>query len=95
MRRIEKKAWPELFKLVKNGEKTFDLRLDDFKCKPGDILVLREWDPKKKEYTGRTLEKKVTFVLKSKEILKFWVEEEIDRYGFQVIAFKNSKKTSV
>lgn len=92
---IEKKAWPELFKLVKSGEKTFDLRLDDFKCKPGDILVLREWDPKRKGYTGRTLEKKVTFVFKSKEILKFWSEEEIGKYGFQVIAFKDNKKTSV
>lgn len=88
MRKIEKKAWPELFEKVKNGDKTFDLRLDDFRCKIGDILVLREWDPKRKEYTGRVLEKKVTFVLKSKDVLKFWTEEEIARHGFQVIAFK-------
>lgn len=88
MRKIEKKAWPELFEKVARGEKTFDLRLDDFRCNVGDILVLREWDPKNKIYTGRTLEKKVTFVLKSKDILKFWTEEEIARQGFQVIAFK-------
>jgi len=88
MRKIAKKAWPELFEKVKSGEKTFDLRLDDFRCKVGDVLVLREWDPKEKRYTGRVLEKKVTFVLKSKNILKFWTEEEIAKHGFQVIAFK-------
>ena len=88
MRKIEKKAWPELFEKVKKGEKTFDLRLDNFTCKIGDILVLREWNPKRGEYTGRVLEKKITFVLKSKDILKFWTEEEIAKHGFQVIAFK-------
>ena len=88
MRKIEKKAWPELFEKVRTGEKTFDLRLDDFRCKVGDILVLREWDPKEKKYTGRVLEKKITFVLKSKDVLKFWSEEEIAKHGFQVIAFK-------
>ena len=71
MRKIEKKAWPELFEKVRTGEKTFDLRLDDFRCKVGDILILREWNPKEKKYTGRVLERKVTFVLKSKDVLKF------------------------
>jgi hypothetical protein len=88
MRKIEKKAWPELFEKVKSGEKTFDLRLDDFRCKIGDILVLREWDSKRKMYTGRIVEKKITFVLKSKDVLKFWSEEEIAKHGFQIIAFK-------
>ena len=88
MRKIEKKAWPELFEKVRTGEKTFDLRLDDFRCKVGDILILREWNPKEKKYTGRVLERKVTFVLKSKDVLKFWSEEEIAKHGFQVIAFK-------
>jgi hypothetical protein len=27
VRKIEKKAWPELFEKVKAGEKTFDVRL--------------------------------------------------------------------
>ena len=88
MRRIEKKAWSELFEKVRTGEKTFDLRLDDFRCKVGDILILRESNPKEKKYTGRVLERKVTFVLKSKDVLKFWSEEEIAKHGFQVIAFK-------
>lgn len=88
MTRIEKKTIPDLFEKVLSGEKTFDARLNRFVCKPGDILVLREWDPKKKQYTGRVLEKKVTFVLKTKHLEKFWSKEEIAKYGFQIIAFK-------
>lgn len=86
-KRIEKKTWPEIFEAVRDGRKTFDLRLADWECKDGDILVLREWDPKTKKYTGRILEKKVNFVLKTKDI-KFFPEEEIEKYGFQVIGFK-------
>lgn len=86
-KRIEKKSWPELFGKILSGRKTFDLRLADWDCKKGDILVLREWDPKTKKYTGRKIEKKITFVLKTKE-LKFFSKKEIEKYGFQVIGFK-------
>ena len=86
-KKIEKKAWPEMFEAVRSGGKTFDLRLADWKCKEGDILVFREWDPKTKKYTGRVLEKEVSFVLKTKNI-KFFSKEEIEKYGFQVIGFK-------
>jgi len=85
--RIEKKVWPEYFQKILDGDKTFELRLADFECKPGDILVLKEWDPKTKKYTGRVLEKKVTYVIKTKDI-KFWSEEDVEKYGFQIIAFK-------
>ncbi|MBU0761209.1 MAG: DUF3850 domain-containing protein [Nanoarchaeota archaeon] len=50
---IEKKAWPELFEEVLEGTKNFDLRLADFDCKEGDVLVLKEWNPATKEFTGR------------------------------------------
>lgn len=85
--RVEKKTWPEYFEKIQSGEKTFDLRLADFECKPGDTLVLREWDPVKKEYTGRVLEKEIGYVLKTKN-LDFFNPEEIDKYGFQVVSFK-------
>jgi ribosomal protein S17 len=85
--KIEKKVWPEYFQKISDGDKTFDVRLADFRCEPGDILVLKEWNPKTKEYTGRVLEKKVNYVLKTKN-LKFWSKEDIEKYGLQVIAFK-------
>ena len=83
--KIEKKTWPELFQKVLDGEKKFDLRLADFECNSGDVLVFREWDPETKEYTGREVEKKVTFVVKTKEI-SFWPDEEVEKYGFLVMS---------
>jgi len=61
---IKKKSWPKIFALMKSGKKKFDLRVADFKIKPGDILVMEEYDPKKKKYTGRRLSKKVKYVMK-------------------------------
>jgi ribosomal protein S17 len=40
--RIEKKVWPEYFHKITEGVKTYELRLADFECKPGDVLVLKE-----------------------------------------------------
>lgn len=85
--KIEKKVWPVFFKKIKSGKKTFDLRLADFRCKPGDVLVLREWNPKTKKYTGKVLKKKVTYVLKTNK-LKFWPKKDVNRYGLQVIGFR-------
>lgn len=87
-KRIVKKTWPDLFELILSGDKNFDLRLRDEVYNIGDILVLKEWDPKTKKYTGRKIEKKITFVLSSNEINKFWSKEEIDKHGFQIVSFK-------
>jgi ASC-1-like (ASCH) protein len=43
--KIEKKIWPEYFEKIKSGEKTFELRLADWQCTAGDVLVLKEWNP--------------------------------------------------
>jgi len=84
--KIEKKVWPEYFQAIVDGKKTYELRLADFECNPGDVLVLREWDPQTKEYTGREIEKTVTYVGKTKGI-SFWPQEDVDKYGYQIISF--------
>jgi ribosomal protein S17 len=84
MAQVRKKAHPLLFNKVAAGEKKFDLRLADFEVKPGDTLILEEWDPATKSYTGRKIEKKVTYVLKTKDC-PFWTNEEAEEYGYQVI----------
>ena len=68
------------------GNKKFDLRLADFNVKKGDILILREWDSKTKKYTGRKIEKRIKFVIKTKS-QTFWPENEVEKYGYQVIGF--------
>lgn len=85
--KIEKKCWSEYFKKILSGEKNFELRLADWQCQPGDVLVLREWDPETKEYTGRQIEKEVTYVAKTKNI-KFFSKADAEKYGYQVIGFK-------
>lgn len=87
MKIIEKKAWPELFEKVKSKKKNFDVRLADFKCLPEDILILREWDPKFKNYTGRVVRRKIKFIIKTKDIEKFWSKKDIKKYGYQVMGF--------
>ncbi len=75
------------FQEILDGNKTFDVRLSDFKCKIGDILVLEEFDPKTKKYTGRKLEKEIIFVLDTKK-QKFWSQSEIKEKGLLIISFK-------
>ncbi len=84
---IRKKTWKEGFENILSGEKTFDARLADFKCKKGDVLVLEEYDPIKKAYTGRKIEKRITFVLNTKK-QKYWSKSDITKHGLQIIAFK-------
>lgn len=86
--KIEKKIWPEYFDAVFSGKKKYELRLNDFEVKEGDTLFLREWDPKTKEYTGREIEKKVTYVGKFKIDRLFWSEEEIKDKGIQIISLE-------
>ena len=61
-RNIEKKILPEYFKGIRTHTKTFELRKDEDDIKPGDILVLREWDGEK--YTGGRTRREVVSVLK-------------------------------
>ncbi len=81
---IKKKTWPELFELVKSGKKKFDLRLADFDIKEGDTIILEEWDPKTKEYTGRSLERLVDYVLRL-DLNAFGQKEAIEKNGLMVI----------
>lgn len=59
----ELKIWPEYFEAVKSGKKTFEIRKNDRNFKEGDILVLKEFVPTEGEYTGRSIEVVVTYVL--------------------------------
>lgn len=53
MRKIIKKVQQEYFEAVVDGRKRFEVRLADFKAKPGDILILAEQRQGMKELTGR------------------------------------------
>jgi len=84
---IKKKIWSDYFGLINSGKKKFELRLADFDIKEGDTLVLEEWNPETKQYTGRKIEKLVDYVLKFK-LSDFDQKEEIEENGLFVIQFK-------
>jgi len=83
---IKKKTWPKLFELVSSGKKKLDLRIADFDIREGDTLVLEEWNPETKQYTGRKIEKTVDYVLKF-NLNDFGQEKEIKEKGLLVIQF--------
>jgi lipopolysaccharide export LptBFGC system permease protein LptF len=81
---IKKKTWPELFERIKTGKKNVDLRLADFDIKEEDILVLEEYNPETKSYTGRVIKKKVKNLNKV-NLTDFHDTELIKKHGHWVI----------
>lgn len=58
---FELDIYPEYYQPVREGIKTFEIRRDQG-FKVGDIVVLNEFDPIKKEYTGRFVARKITYI---------------------------------
>jgi ASC-1-like (ASCH) protein len=85
---INKKVWPEYFEAIFAGKKNYEFRLNDFEVNEGDTLILEEWDPITKDYTGRKVERQVTYVGKFQLDKLFWPEEEIKAKGIQIISMK-------
>jgi hypothetical protein len=81
---VRKKIWPEFFEKISSGEKRFELRLADFGLKAGDMLVLEEYDPGAKKYTGRKIEKRCKAVTKINPMM-FHSAKDVERHGLYVI----------
>lgn len=98
-REIHKKISKEYFEKIASGEKTFEYRINDFDCEPGDVLVLEEWEYEDGEQnvvsrkpTGRSLKKRVGYVAKTQDFE--WmkrpdVKADFDKYGAQIISLKD------
>ena len=91
MTKISKKILPEYFNEILENKKNYELRLADWECVPGDILVLKEWDAVKNKFTGREIEREVTYVGKFDINKLFWSKEDIEKFGIQVISLKTPK----
>jgi ASC-1-like (ASCH) protein len=85
---IKKKTWPEIFEAIKSGKKRFEIRVADFKLKEGDTLILEEWDPKTKKYTGRKIEKKVGYVFRYR-LDDFGQKDLIEKHGLYAIQLED------
>ncbi len=59
----ELKCWPMYFQSLYIGEKEFEVRKNDRDFKVGDSLYLREYNIAIPRYTGRTMMKRVTYLI--------------------------------
>jgi len=57
------KTWPFYFRTVECGAKTFEIRKNDRGFKPGDTVILREWDNETGDYTGNEIKKTIGTVI--------------------------------
>lgn len=58
------KVWPDHYKALATGQKSFELRRDDRGYREGDYLLLCEFDPESQAFTGASLSRKVTNILR-------------------------------
>lgn len=57
------KCWPEFFSAIREGRKKHDLRRsNDRSFRVGDTLLLREFDAKSEQFTGRTQKVLITYI---------------------------------
>ena len=92
METIKKKVFSEYYDKIVAGEKTYELRLADWSCKSGDILILIEVDAKTNLPTGRQMKKLVGHVGKTQDF-DFWTPAEVEQHGYQVISLLNDMPT--
>jgi ASC-1-like (ASCH) protein len=60
------KTWPEYFRAVKSGRKSFEVRKHDRDFRVGDIMILDYFNPKTNKYNRRipSITKRITYILK-------------------------------
>lgn len=75
------KAWPEYFRAVEEGAKTFEIRKDDRFFKLGETILLQEWDDVQEKYTGKELKKVISYILR--DCSKFGLKT-----GFVILGLK-------
>jgi ASC-1-like (ASCH) protein len=57
------KTWPEYFQLIREGKKRYELRENDREFKEGDKIILQEYKPDEKKYTGEEETFQAGFIL--------------------------------
>lgn len=77
------KTWPEYYKAIESGNKTFELRKDDRPFNEGDKVVLQEFDPAEEKYTGKEREMIISYLLR--DAYRFGLKK-----GFVILGLKET-----
>lgn len=64
------KTWPEYFKEVEAGNKPFEVRKNDRNFQSGDTVILQEYDPATKKYTGKEATKTIGYIFNNPKMMK-------------------------
>jgi hypothetical protein len=64
------KIKPDYYEQVVRGVKTFEIRKNDRNYQVDDLISLNEYNPEIKEYTGRSVMRKITIVFDDCEYVK-------------------------
>ena len=84
------KCWPEFFKAVKSGEKTFEIRMNDREYQVGDVLIMSEYDPSTSTYTGEHVSRRVTYLTSAYQVEGYVVMSLIpDEGGYDVVMIEH------
>lgn len=68
------KCWPPFFGEINTGSKKFELRRNDRNYKVGDVVVLNEYIPDSKEFTGRSVLCTITSIISKENMCPEWRE---------------------
>ncbi len=82
------KAWPEFFRAVWDRSKQFELREDDRGYDIGDGLVLEEYEPMGRGYTGREIAATITYKMPGG---RFGLAQHLCVLGLGILENKGSK----
>ena len=85
-KKIIKKVSSKFFEKILSGDKNFEIRLNDFDVKIGDVLILKEINIQG-EFTGREVRKKIIDLFKTKNV-DWWSEEDIIKKGFVIMGLE-------
>lgn len=59
----ELKAEKFFFRALADWDKTFEVRLNDRNFQVGDYLLIKEWDPANRTFTGEEFKTQISFIL--------------------------------
>lgn len=65
--RHDLKTWPRAFSAVLNGNKKYEIRVNDRNFQEGDELYLREWSPDTQRYSGRHILAVISYMTRGGE----------------------------
>lgn len=86
------KTWPDPFRALVAGEKTFEVRWNDRDYQVGDTLHLREFDPATGLYSGEVTDRRVTYILSGGQ---FGIEDGFVVMGVKSLRDVNAEKIHI